>query len=172
MAPAAALSVPRAIRQRVGLFVAVLALLVLAGWQWRYDARHAPGSVLALAPEHISAIALTLGDTPAMHYEKRGGHWWRVDGTPTRADDGRLAELANTAAAPVMSWRAASEFDPAKIGLAPAQAILRLDGQTLEFGETVVTGAQRYVRVGQRIALVPARFSPRPPTGTVRQAGR
>ena len=79
---------------------------------------------------------------------------------------------ASTAAAPVMSWRAASEFNPAKIGLHPPQAILRLDGQTLEFGETVVTGAQRYVRVGQRIALVPARFSPRPPTSTVRQAGQ
>ena len=172
MAPAAALSVRRATRQRVSLLVIVLALLALAGWQWRHDARNAPGSVLALAPEHISAIALTLGDMPTMHYEKRGGHWWRVDGTPTPADDGRLAELANTAAAPVMSWRAASEFNPAKIGLHPPQAILRLDGQTLEFGETVVTGAQRYVRVGPRIALVPARFSPRPPTGTVRQAGQ
>lgn len=162
----------RASRQRVGLFAVVLALLALAGWQWQDDARHAPGSVLALAPEQISTIALTLGATPAMHYEKRDGHWWRVDGTPTPADDGRLAELAGTAAAPVMSWRAASEFHPAKIGLQPPQAILRLDGQTLEFGETVATGAQRYVRVGRRIALVPARFSPRPPTGTVRQAGQ
>lgn len=162
----------RATRQRVGLFLAVLVLLALTAWQWQYDARNATGSVLTLAPEHIGHIALAIGDRPAMHYAKRDGHWWRVDGTPVPADDGRLAELANTAAAPVMSWRAASDFDPAKIGLQPPQAILSLDGQTLEFGETVVTGAQRYVRVGQRIALVPARFSPRPPTGTVRQAGQ
>ena len=161
----------RANRQRVSLFVVILALLALAAWQWQHDTRNAVDSVLTLAPEQVSQIALTLGNTPTMHYEKRDGHWWRVDGAPTRADDGRLAELANTAAAPVMSWRAASDFNPAKIGLHPPQAILSLDGQTLEFGETAVTGAQRYVRVGQRIALVPARFSPRPPTGTVRQAG-
>ncbi len=162
----------RATRQRVSLLVAVLVLLALAAWQGQHDVRNAAGSVLALTPEHINHIALTLGDAPAMHYEKRDSHWWRVDGTPVRADDGRLAELANTAAAPVMSWRAASDFEPAKIGLMPAQVILSLDGQTLEFGETAVTGAQRYVRVGQRIALVPARYSPRPPTGTVRQAGQ
>ncbi|HUH30816.1 MAG TPA: hypothetical protein VLZ55_05570 [Rhodanobacter sp.] len=162
----------RATRQRVGVFLAVLVLLALAAWQWQHDARNATGSVLTLAPERITHIALTIGATPAMHYAKRDGHWWRVDGTPVPADDGRLAELANTAAAPVMSWRAASDFDPAKIGLHPPQAILSLDGQTLEFGATVVTGAQRYVRVGQRMALVPERFSPRPPTGTVRQAGQ
>lgn len=162
----------RATRQRVSLLIGVLVLLALATWQWRHDARNAAGSLLTLAPDSITHIALTLGATPAMHYEKRDGHWWRVDGTPTAADDGRLAELANTATAPVMSWRAASEFDPAKIGLLPPQAILHLDGQTLEFGGSAVTGAQRYVRVGQRVALVPLRFSPRPPTGTVRQAGK
>ena len=161
----------RTTRQRVSVLVVVLMLLALVAWQWKHDARNAAGSVLTLAPKQVSQIALTLGNTPTMHYAKRDGHWWRVDGTPTRADDGRLAELADTAAAPVISWRTASDFNPAKIGRHPPQAILSLDGQTLEFGETAVTGAQRYVRVGQRIALVPARFSPRPPTGTVRQAG-
>ena len=157
---------------RLSLLVGVLALLALAAWQMQHDARNSAGSLLSLTPDSITHIALTLGAAPAMHYEKRDGHWWRVDGTPTPADDGRLAELASTATAPVMSWRAASEFDPAKIGLQPPQAILDLDGQTLEFGETAVTGAQRYVRVGQAVALVPLRFSPRPPTGTVRQAGQ
>lgn len=161
----------RATGQRLSLLVGVLVVLALAAWQWQHDAHKAAGSLLPLAPDSITHIALALGATPAMHYEKRDGHWWRVDGTPAAADDGRLAELASTAAAPVMSWRAASDFDPAKIGLQPPQAILRLDGQTLEFGETAVTGAQRYVRVGKRVALVPLRFSPRPPTGTVRQAG-
>lgn len=162
----------RAARQRLVLSAAVLALLVLAAWQWRYDASRATGTVLALAPERITHVALRLGEAPAMHYEKRDGHWWRIDGAPVRTDDGRLAELAAIAAAPVMSWRAAGDFDPAKIGLAPAQSVLTLDGQIVEFGDTAVTGAQRYVRVGRRIALVPARYSPRPPTGTVREMGQ
>lgn len=162
----------RAGRQRLVLLAAVVALLALAAWQWRYDAGQAAGSVLTLSPERITRVALRIGDAPAMHYEKRDGHWWRIDGTPVRADDGRLAELAETAAAPVVVWRAAADFDPAKIGLAPPQAVLSLDGQTLEFGDTAVTGAQRYVRVGRRIALVPARYSPRPPTGKVREIGQ
>jgi hypothetical protein len=98
-----------------------------------------------------------------MHYEKHAGHWWRIDGTPARAIDGRLDELAGTAAASVLSWRPASDFDPAKIGLVPPRAVLDLDGQALEFGETSVTGPQHYVRVGQRIALVSERYMPRSP---------
>ena len=83
----------RATRQRVSLFVGVLVLLALAGWQWQHDARNAAGSVLALVPEDVSRIALTLGDTPTTHYEKRDGHWWRTDDTAHRvADDDRLGQ--------------------------------------------------------------------------------
>lgn len=162
----------RATRQRLGWAVAVLVLLLLTAWQWRYDASREPGSVLDLAPEQVTRVALSIGDAPALHYEKRDGHWWQTDGTPRRADDGRLAELAATAAAPVLAWRAAADFDPAKIGLTPPQAVLSLDGQTLEFGATAATGEQRYVRVGTRIALLPERYSPRPPTGKVRDLDR
>jgi len=162
----------RAARQRLGWAVAVLVLLALAAWQWRSDASAEPGSVLDLAPEQVTHIALRIGGAPALHYARRDGQWWQTDGTPRRADDGRLAELAATAAAPVLAWRAAADFDPAKIGLAPPQAVLSLDGHTLEFGATAATGEQRYVRVGQRIALLPERYSPRPPTGKVRDLDR
>ena len=161
----------RAARQRIAVLGGVLALLALAFWQWRADARVAPGVLLDVAPSAIQRVSLAIGDAPPMRYEQRDGHWWRVDGAPHPADDGRLAELAATAAAPVASWRAASDFDLARIGLSPPQAVLHLDGQTLEFGEVAAIGPLRYVRVGARVALVPARYAPRPPTGTVRQAG-
>ena len=80
-----------------------------------------------------------------------------------RALDGRLSELADTAAAQVLSWRPASDFELARIGLAPPQAVLGLNGQRLEFGEMSVTGPQHFVRVGERIALVSARYMPRSP---------
>lgn len=162
----------RAMRQRLGWAVAVFVLLALVAWQWHSDANAEAGSVLDLAPDQVTRIALRIGDAPTLHYAKRDGHWWQTDGTPRRADDGRLAELAATAAAPVLSWRAASDFDPARIGLTPPQAVLSLDGHALEFGATAATGAQRYVRVGQRIALLPERYSPRPPTGKVRELDR
>jgi hypothetical protein len=153
----------RSTRQRLFLLLAVSTLSSLAGWQWQRDARGETGNLTALDPAGIGRIALTLPGAPALHYEKRDGHWWRIDGTPTRAIDARLNDLADTAAAPVLSWRPASDFEPAKIGLLPPRAVLTLDGQTLEFGEASVTGPQHYVRVGQRIALVSSRYVPRSP---------
>jgi len=157
----------RATRRRLALLAVVVALLAVAGWQWRRDAQAAPGTLLTLDPAAVDHIALAISGAPAVHYEKRDGHWWSVDGAPRRTDDGRLAELADTAAANVLGWRPASDFQPAKIGLTPPAAVLTLNGQRIEFGETSVTGPQRYVRVGDRIALVPAHYTPRPPTGHV-----
>ena len=152
----------RATRQRLWLWLGVGMLLALAGWQLQREQNNAPGSLLALDPATISRVALSLQNGPLEHYEKRAGHWWRTDGPPARADDGRLGELADTASAPVLSWRQASAFDPAKIGLQPPLAVLQLDGQQLAFGEMAVTGPLRYVRVGERIALVSLRYTPRP----------
>lgn len=153
----------RAVRQRLILLAAVAVLAVLAVWQMQRDARAEAGALTALDPAAITHITLTLPGAPTLHYEKREGHWWRVDGTPVRAIDGRLAELADTAAARVLSWRPASDFDPARIGLLPPRATLTLDGTPLEFGEISVTGPQHYVRVGQRVALVSQRYMPQSP---------
>jgi hypothetical protein len=153
----------RTTRQRLILLLAVLVLLALAGWQLQRDARNETGPLTSIDPASVSHITLTLPGAPATHYEKRDGHWWCTDGTPARANDARLSDLADAAAARVLSWRPASDFDPAKSGLAPPKAVLDLDGQTLEFGESSVTGPQHYVRVGQRIALVSERYMPRSP---------
>ena len=149
-------------RQRLLLLLGVTALLGWALWQRGQDLRAAPGTLLALDPATITQVELRLRHGPAEHYRKHDGHWWRTDGTPARADDGRLDELTAIAQAPVLDWRVAAAFDPAKIGLAPPLAVLRLDGRTLAFGETAVTGPLRYVRVGARIARVSVRYTPRP----------
>ncbi|TAL88876.1 MAG: hypothetical protein EPN69_15600 [Rhodanobacter sp.] len=155
----------RATRQRLLLLCAVLALLALAGWQWQRDTSHGNGSLTALDPTTISHISLTLPGAATLHYEKRSdGHWWRTDGTARQVtDDDRLNDLTDIAAAPVLSWRPLGDFDRAKIGLAPPRAVLDLDGQTLAFGVSAVTGPQQYVQVGQRVALVSARYMPRSP---------
>ncbi|HEX7732498.1 MAG TPA: hypothetical protein VF415_07610, partial [Rhodanobacter sp.] len=72
-----------------------------------------------------------------------------------------MATLAAAAAAPVLQWRPAGDFDAAKIGLAPPLAVLTLDGQRLAFGAVSATGPQCYVRAGGRVALVSLRFMPR-----------
>ncbi|WP_426662079.1 hypothetical protein [Rhodanobacter aciditrophus] len=151
----------RAARARLSMLAGVAALLALALWQWQRDAHGAPGTLLALDPAAITDVTLRLGDTPAAHYAKRDGHWWRADGN--RADDRYLDRLAAAAAAPVLQWRAAADFDAAKIGLAPPQAVLSLDGRRLAFGAMSATGPQCYVQVGARVALVSLRFMPQAP---------
>ncbi|HEV7122777.1 MAG TPA: hypothetical protein VGN24_05040 [Rhodanobacter sp.] len=155
----------RAARQRILLLGAVLALLTLAGWQLQRDASHENGRLTTLDPATIHRISLALPGAAVLHYEKRGdGHWWRADGAPRRvADDDRLNDLGDIAAAHVLSWRRLSDFDPAMIGLSPPRAVLELDGQSLTFGASAVTGPQQYVQVGQRVALVSARYMPRSP---------
>jgi hypothetical protein len=150
----------RAARQRWIVLGIAVALLVLAAIQYRHDRAHAPGTLLGMDPASVTAVTLELPGKPAERYRRRDGHWWRDDGQ--RADDGRLDELAGIAAAPVAGWRPASGFDLARIGLAPPILRLRLDDHALEFGTTAVTGPLRYVRVGDRVALVPLRYTPRP----------
>lgn len=154
----------RSTRRRLTFLLVVLTLLVLAGWQLQRDAGNDHQVLTTLDPASIRRITLTLPNAPPMHYQKRDGHWWRIDEAPARADDARLGDLADIAGAPVLQWRAASDFDPAKIGLAPPRALLQLNGQTITFGEASVTGPQHYVRVGQRVALVSARYMPRSPS--------
>lgn len=152
----------RAARQRWIVLAIVLALLALAAAQYLHDRRQAPGTLLALDPATITEVTLTLPGQATERYRRHDGHWWQQNGQ--RADDGRLQELTEIAQAPAISWRSASDFDAAKIGLAPPVARLTLDGRTLDFGTTAVTGPLRYVRVGARIALVPLRYTPRPAT--------
>jgi hypothetical protein len=150
----------RAARQRWLVLGIAAALLALAALQYRHDRDRAPGTLLGIEPASVTAVTLELRGRPAEHYRKHDGHWWDDDGR--RADDGRLDELAGIAAAPVAGWRPASGFDPAKIGLEPPLVRLQLDGHALDFGTTAVTGPLRYVRAGERIALVPLRYTPRP----------
>jgi hypothetical protein len=147
-------------RQRWIVLGVAAALLALAAAQYLHDRRQAPGTLLALDPSAISSVTLTLPGHAPESYRRRDGHWWQADGR--RADDGRLQELTGIAQAPVIGWRPAADFDAAKIGLAPPVVQLELDGRSLDFGTTAVTGPLRYVRVGARIALVPLRYTPRP----------
>lgn len=158
----------RAARRRIVLLGTVAVLLALALLQYARDRRADPGPLLALDPATVSQVEVRFGRATPERYVKRAGHWWRSDGS--RADDGRLQEMAAIAQAPVVRWRPSSDFDPARIGLAPPWARLRLDGRTIDFGTSAVTGPLRYVRVGARVALIPLRYTPRQSLSAVTRA--
>ncbi|HEY4145150.1 hypothetical protein [Pinirhizobacter sp.] len=147
-----------------GRFIGALLLAILIAavvWQWHADEAQARVHTLTtLDPDAVRDIEVTLRGLPGQRFERRDGHW--TSGA-AHVDEGRADDLAALAATPVADWRPAVEFDPAKIGLAPPLAVLLLDGTRVEFGEMTALGKQRYARVGDRIAIVPAQALPRPP---------
>lgn len=152
----------RSSRRQLGLLVIVTALLGAVWWQIHSDRASAPGTLLPLSPDQITHVTLEAGHTPAEHYVKRDEHWWHADqATPARADDKHLAELLRIAAAPVQSWQPISSYDLEKIGLAPPQAQLELDGETLRFGAMTAIGQSVYVQAGGRVGIVSLRYMPR-----------
>jgi len=139
-----------------------LAVLVALAWmQWRSDRADAPGTLLALAPGHIDRIRLEVPGQRPQDYRRRDGHWWRMGAKPRRADaDGRLEQIAAIAAAPVQRWLPPGDTDLHALGLQPPRLVLILNGRRLEYGVMTPFEPGRYVRVGKRIAVIPAQYTP------------
>jgi len=156
MAPAAAL-MRRAQRRLCGLLAGVAVVAALAAWQWR--AERADATLLDMAPDAVTRIDIAWAGKPVRHYIKRGTHWYRR-GASSRPVDG-LDKMAALAATPVLQWRDAASVDLARIGLATPAVLVRLDGHALAYGALAAFGPQRFVRAGDRIAVVPASYSPR-----------
>jgi hypothetical protein len=149
----------RAARQRLWL-VAVLALLaVLVAWTLHRQAPAAPETLLSLDPAEVTHIDVAAHDGAVRRFEKRNGHWWMTAPLKGRADDAHLERLAGIAAAEVLRWRPAAEFDLARIGLAPPFAVVHVDGHELRLGSLAALAPQRYVLLDDHVALIPARYA-------------
>jgi len=149
------------VRSRVLGLAALIVLIGAVVWQWHADDADARAHLLtSLDPDAVSHIDVALKGLPAQRFDRRDGHW--SDGAAT-VDEGRAGELVMLAATPVSAWRPVADFDLAKIGLSPPVAVLVLDGTRIEFGEMAALRKQRYARVGDRVAIVPAQALPRAP---------
>ncbi len=150
----------RALRNRLLLLCAVIALAALVLWfGWR-DQQRAPLALTELDPDSISRVELTIAQGTPQVFEKRDGHWWRTAPSKMRGNDERVQRLANLAATPVARWVRGNEFDPKKIGLTQPAATLLLDGVRLRYGALSALDELRYVQVGDRVALVQRQYSP------------
>lgn len=158
MAPAAAL-MRRAQRRLCWLLAGVAMVAALAAWQWQTE--RADATLLDMAPDTITRIDITPAGQPTRHYVKHGAHWYRKDASSQPVDNPDLNRMAALATTPVLQWRDATSVDLARIGLARPAVTVRLDGHTLAYGTLTAFGPQRFVRVGRRIAVIPARYSPR-----------
>ncbi len=151
----------RAQRRLAWLLLGVAVLAALALWQWR--SAQADATLLPLDPAAVTRVEVQRAGQPARHFVKRDGHWYHAGTSHARADDAHVAALAALARTPVLQWRMTSDVDLAKIGLAAPPVVVRLDGHTLAYGALAAFGPQRFVRVGPRVAVVGARYSPPSP---------
>ncbi|RAP57168.1 hypothetical protein [Oleiagrimonas sp. MCCC 1A03011] len=142
---------------------ALIALVGLAWLQWRSDVAAAPGTLLKIDPAQVRQIEVIRPGHSPVNYRRHDGHWWRQ--TPAAqqqvADAERVNGMAALAAAPVQRWLDESQPDLHNLGLKPPQLILRLNGHELDYGVMTPFGPNRYVRVGDRIAVVHAQYAPR-----------
>lgn len=147
---------------RTNLILLALALLlgvaVFAEVRREQDLREPPLTTLDI--DAINAFSVQCHDCASRRFEKISGHWWMQ--TPYRlpADDNAVARLLAIAHEPVRSLRAAGALDLPRLGLDPAWATMELGSEQLAFGTTDAIDGDRYVRIGNRIALVEDRFSP------------
>ena len=150
----------RANRNLAILAVVAVALVALVLWVGRREYQRDPPAITSLDPAAITRIELDIPPVAPHVFERRGDGWWRVKPSSARADDARVQRLANLATTPVSRWMPASGVTPAKVGLDHPSATLVLNGVRIEYGGLTAIDDLRYVRVGDKLALVPRQYSP------------
>lgn len=92
-------------------------------------------------------------------FERINDVWRMREPYALAASPDAVARLVAIASAPVRKRRAATEFDPKKLGLDPPVATIRIGDLAIDLGTTDAINGLRYVRHGGDIALVPDHYS-------------
>jgi hypothetical protein len=152
--------VTRANRNLVVLAIVAAVLVAAVLWVGRREYLRDPPTLTPLDPGAVAKVELDIPPIAPQMFEQRHGGWWRVKPAEARADDARVRRLTNLAATPVSRWMAAPDIDLARVGLEHPSATLVLNGERLEYGGLTAIDELRYVKVGDKIALVPRQYSP------------
>lgn len=150
----------RATRNLAILAVIAVALIAIVLWIGRRDYLRDPPALTGIDPADVTHIELDIPPLAAQVFERRANDWWRVRPSTMRADDARVQRLANLASTPVARWIPAAKITPDKVGLAHPSATLVVNAVRIEYGGLTAIDDLRYVRVGDKIALVPRQYSP------------
>ena len=150
----------RATRTNLILLSVVAALGVAVYWQVGKEIAGFEPPLSALDPATITHVRVACLQCIPRRFERIDGHWVMREPYDLPADDAQVARLLSIAASPVRSRRAFSSLDAKKIGLDPALISLDLDTVHFDIGTTDAFNGDRYVRIGDTIAMAPDRFSP------------
>lgn len=139
----------------LALLILVLGLAGLALWPPDAPRSADPVTVVPLEREQIERIRLERTGAPAIALFHEAGRWqmrqpFATEADPARVDTVlRLLELTSLARYPL------AELELAEYGLAVPALAVGLNDLRIEFGDVAALDRQRYVRVGERLHLVP-----------------
>ena len=150
----------RATRTNLILIGVVAALGVAVYWQVHREVARFEPPLSALDPATIGQVRVACLQCVARRFERIDGHWMMREPFDLPADDAQVARLLSIATSPVRSRRAFASLNAEKIGLDPALVSLDLDSMHFDIGTTDAFNGDSYVHVGDKIAMVPDRFSP------------
>lgn len=148
-------------RQRAQWILMVLCGVLGAGvyLQLRHERAAAHVPLTALDPATARSLYIECRGCGTRRFERIDGHWQMRVPRDARADEAAVARLLAIATAPVLRRYPAGALDPARIGLQPPQAVLRVDALELRFGGTDAIDGDRYVDAGAAIVLVPEQYT-------------
>lgn len=150
----------RATRINLILIGIVAVLGLVTWWQVNREVAQFEPPLSALDPATVKQVRVGCLQCVARRFQRLGEHWQMREPYDLPADDAQIARLLSIAASPVRSRRAFGSLDAQKVGLDPALISLDLDQARFDIGTTDAFNGDRYVRVGDTIAMVPDRFSP------------
>ena len=115
----------------------------------------------SLDPATIQRVEIRCSDCQTRRFERAGTGWRMLEPYAQAANTDSVARLLAVAMAPVRTRAKIAEYDPAKLGLAPAQFTLKYDDLTIEIGNEDPIEHDRYVKLDGELLRVPDRFSAR-----------
>lgn len=150
----------RAARINLILIAVVAALGMAVYWQVGMEVARFEPPLSALDPARIKQLRVACLQCTPRRFERVDGHWMMREPYRLPADETQIARLLSIAKSPVRSRRTFASLDAKKIGLDPALTSLDLDDEHFDIGTTDAFNGDRYVRIGDTIAMAPDRFSP------------
>jgi uncharacterized membrane protein YeaQ/YmgE (transglycosylase-associated protein family) len=134
----------------LGLVAAVLGWLVLEDIQYGVGS----GRLTELTPDAVHQIELKRDAGPLIRLERRDGDWWMLAPTEAPADADAVDRLLGIVGARVGRILPADAAALGRLGLEPPRIRLRLNGLTLQIGDTDPVSAGRYVMIGDLVQLI------------------
>ncbi|MEO8802011.1 MAG: DUF4340 domain-containing protein [Rudaea sp.] len=112
-------------------------------------------------PASISHVSISCINCRTRRFERNGDGWHMLEPFALPASTDAVTRLIAVANAPVHEWLSSHDHDLTKLGLDPPQITLRLDDSTITIGNEDPIDHDRYMRIDDKLARVPDRFSAR-----------